>query len=51
MEFNAGCFANIKTPNPKIVVIADKKIDVLATESFFSPVLYSCNNPLVIKML
>ena len=29
IEYNAGCFANINTPTPKIVVMTDKIIDVL----------------------
>ena len=28
-ECNAGCFANIKTPTPKIVVKTDRIIEVL----------------------
>ena len=51
IEFKAGCFAKSKTPNPKIVVITDKKIDVLAVKNFFLLILYSCSNPFVIKML
>ena len=29
IDFNAGCFANIKAPIPTIVVIADSKMDTL----------------------
>ena len=29
IDLNAGCFANINTPRPAIVVIAERKIDDL----------------------
>jgi hypothetical protein len=29
IDFNAGCFANINTPKPAIVVIAERKMDDL----------------------
>ena len=29
IDLKAGCFANIKTPTPRIVVITDRIIDVL----------------------
>ena len=29
IDLNAGCFANTNTPKPVMVVIADRKIDVL----------------------
>ena len=29
IEYKAGCFAKIKTPTPKIVVITERIIDVL----------------------
>lgn len=29
IEYNAGCFANISTPTPSIVVITESKIEVL----------------------
>ena len=56
MEINAidrkaGCFAKIKTPIPAMVVIADNMIEDLKDERFFFPVLYSCNNPSMIKRL
>ena len=51
MERSAGCLANIKTPNPAMVVMADKKMEDLNEERFFLPVLYSCNNPSIIKRL
>ena len=51
MERNAGCLANINTPNPAIVVMADRKIDDLKEERFFLPVLYSCNRPSMMNKL
>ena len=51
MDLNAGCFAKIKTPNPVIVVMADKRMDDLKEERFLLPVLYSCNKPSMIKRL
>ena len=51
IDLNAGCFANIKTPSPAMVVMADKKIDDLKEERFFFPVLYSCNKPSMMNIL
>jgi hypothetical protein len=51
MDLNAGCFANIKTPSPAMVVIADNIIEDLKEDRFFFPVLYSCNNPSMMKRL
>ena len=51
MDLKAGCLAKIKTPNPAIVVMADKRIEDLKEEIFFLPVLYSCNKPSMIKRL
>ena len=51
MDFNAGCFAKIKTPKPAMVVMADKIMDDLKEERFFLPVLYSCNKPSMINKL
>ena len=51
IERNAGCFANIKTPRPAIVVMADNRIDDLKEDRFFFPVLYSCNRPSIINKL
>ena len=51
MDFNAGCFANISTPSPAMVVMADKNIDDLKGERFFLPVLYSCSRPSMINKL
>ena len=51
IEQSAGCFAKIRTPIPKIVVITDKIIEVLCVANAFSPVLYSFSQPLVIKIL
>ena len=51
MDRKAGCFAKIKTPMPAMVVMADKMMEDLKEERFFLPVLYSCNNPSMIKRL
>ena len=37
IDLNAGCFARIKTPKPAMVVMADKKIEVLKEDRFFRP--------------
>ena len=50
IEYNAGCFAKIRTPTPKRVVITDSIIEVLWIGKAESPILYSCNKPFVIKM-
>ena len=51
IDFNAGCFANTNTPKPVMVVIADKKMDVLYDDNIFLPVLYSCCKPSIIYRL
>ena len=51
IDFKAGCCAKINTPNPAIVVMADKRMEDLKDDKFFFPVLYSCNNPSIIKRL
>ena len=51
IDLNAGCRANINTPMPVIVVIAESRIDVLYELRFFMPVLYSWSNPRMMKML
>ena len=51
IDRNAGCRAKIKTPNPAMVVIADKKMEDLNEERFLRPVLYSCSRPSIIKRL
>ena len=51
IEYRAGCFANMRTPTPKMVVITDSMIDVLCVVSALSPVWYSFSIPFVIKML
>lgn len=48
--YKTGCLANINAPIPRMVVITDKIIDVRCVESTFSPVRYSVNSPLVMKM-
>ena len=50
IEYNAGCFAKIRTPTPKRVVITESIIDVLWVGKAEPPARYSCNNPFVIKM-
>ena len=51
IDFNAGCFAKIKTPKPTMVVIADKMMEDLKDDRFFFPVLYSCSKPSMINRL
>ncbi len=51
MECKAGCFAKISTPIPKIVVMADRRIEVLCVVSNFSPLPYSLSSPVVKNIL